>query len=556
MVVSKKHIVGWGAAALFLVILGMALLAWPALAQDYSFTLDKNISHVYVNSDGSVDLEYYLTFTCDEGAHAIDIVDVGMPNSYYELSSVTASVDGTMITDIRPSEYVKPGVEVHLGDKTIQPGQTGTLRLRARVPRMVYYDRDDKSYTSVEFSPTWFGSQYVHGTTFLEVNFHFPPGVTGDETKYHYEKFTSWSTQDDRIVFTWRNPQASGSTQYTFGIGFPTQYVDTVYSAPAFNFLGAILDKVCGSQWLWIVLFFIGWSGITWLGGIFQKRRRMRYLPPALSVEGVGIKRGLTAVEAAILLEVPLNKVLTMILFGLLKKGMVTVQSDKPLKLKKVEPPPEGVELRGYEKRFLEAITTKRTLSERQLRKMVVKLIKDVNEKIKGFSRRDTVAYYRDIVKRAWEQVAAGETPQVKSQRIDEGLEWTMLDEDFDGKMRRTFRDEPVFLPRWWWGYQPWVASSGGGGSAARPATGRTGGGTPIELPTLPGAAFADTLVTGVEGVADRVVGSIEKFTGGVTQTTNPPSVRASSGSGGGGYGCACACACAGCACACAGGGR
>jgi hypothetical protein len=75
----------------------------------------------------------------------------------------------------------------------------------------------------------------------------------------------------------------------------------------------------------------------------------------------------------------------------------------------------------------------------------------------------------------------------------------------------------------------------------------------------LPGAAFASTIVTGMQNTADKVVSSVERFTGGVTQVTNPPPVRASSSGrsgGGGGYSCACACACAGCACACAGGGR
>ena len=58
----------------------------------------------------------------------------------------------------------------------------------------------------------------------------------------------------------------------------------------------------------------------SWAAGR-KKRRKMEYLPPALAVEGTGVKRGLTAVEAAILLEAPLNKVMTMILFGLVKKG-------------------------------------------------------------------------------------------------------------------------------------------------------------------------------------------------------------------------------------------
>ena len=46
----------------------------------------------------------------------------------------------------------------------------------------------------------------------------------------------------------------------------------------------------------------------------------MQYMPPKIAIEGHGIKRGLTAVEAAILMEQPLDKVMTMILFGVVKK--------------------------------------------------------------------------------------------------------------------------------------------------------------------------------------------------------------------------------------------
>jgi hypothetical protein len=528
----------------------------PVGAQQYGFSVDKNISHVYINKDGSVDVEYWLTFTCQPGYHPIDIVDVGMPNDYYDLSSVRADIGGVQLTDIRPSEYVKPGVEIHLGSKAIQGGQTGTLHLRFNAPHMVYPDDEDKSYASVEFVPTWFSGGFVRGTTYLEVNFHFPSGVTGDQTKWHYQKFTSTSFVEDRLVFTWVNETASGAKPYQFGVSFPKQYVDVVYKAPLIDFaaLGKKLSSVLGSPICWVVGF---WGFMMLIGGASnaaQKRRRMKYLPPSLSVEGVGVKRGLTAVEAAILLEIPLNKVLTMVLFGLLKKGAVTVLSDDPLRLEVAASRPQG--LREYEEGFLDCVSDKGTLKERDLSKVIVKLVQDVNQKVKGFSRKDTIVYYRDIVSRAWQQVESDTTPEVKSQHFDEALEWMMMDEEFEDRTGRTFREGPVFVPIWWHRYRPWATSA----PSARPSTVvPTSKRGPVSLPTLPGAAFANTIVIGMQKTADKVVSSVERFTGGVTQVTNPPPVRVSSSGrsgGGGGYSCACACACAGCACACAGGGR
>ena len=56
--------------------------------------------------------------------------------------------------------------------------------------------------------------------------------------------------------------------------------------------------------------------GLPILNAVGSQRRKLQYLPPRIAIEGHGIKRGLTAVEAAILLGEPLDKVMTMILFG------------------------------------------------------------------------------------------------------------------------------------------------------------------------------------------------------------------------------------------------
>jgi hypothetical protein len=310
---------------------------------------------------------------------------------------------------------------------------------------------------------------------------------------------------------------------------------------------------------VWIIAFGIGWAVLSGLGGLTQQQRKMRYMPPSLGVEGTGIKRGLTAVEAAVLLEAPLNKVLTMILFSLVKKGLVVVETEKPLRVRPTGSPAgsagAAAPIRDYEQRFLDAVKPDGSLDEGKLREMTIDLIGDVNKKLAGFSRKETVAYYKDIAARAWQQVEAADTPEVLGQRFGEGLEWTMLDKDWDDRTRRVLQDRPIMPPIWWWGYRPWVASAGiPGPSVPSPA----GGGHPVTLPTLPGADFANTVVTGVENAANTVVRSVENFAGRVTQTTNPPPPPSSSGSGrsGGGYSCACACACAGCACACAGGGR
>lgn len=186
---------------------------------------------------------------------------------------------------------------------------------------------------------------------------------------------------------------------------------------------------------------------------------------------------------------------------------------------------------------------------------MMVDLVKSLAGKMKGFSRRETIAYYKDIVQKAWQQVEAAGTPEVKSEKFSQNLEWTMLDEDYDDRTRRTFGPGPVIVPTWWPRYDPTYGRSVGGAPVSIPSSGSGGGFT---MPTLPGSSFAGSIVTGVQNFSSNVVGNITDFTGGITNKTNPVPVSTSSRGGGGrsGGGCACACACAGCACACAGGGR
>ncbi len=553
-----------------LLLYGLLFVPFSAYAQDYSFSLDKEVVDVWVNQDGSINLDYWFTFTCDPGAHPIDVVDVGLPNTQYQLSNVSAYVDGIPAIEIEKSDYVD-GVAVWLGSKEISPGAQGTVHVVIKnIGRMLYEDSEDANYASIQFSPTWFDGQFVHGTTDMTVRFHLPPGVQPEEPRWH-ESPSGWPQEqpdammDDegRVLYNWRHSSAAPDRQYLFGASFPKQYVaeGAVQAAPSgFEvLLGAVwgfMQGCCCNPLTFIVLIAAGIVGFSVWG---ERRRKMQYLPPSMKIEGVGVKRGLSAVEAAILLETPLNKVLTMILFGLLKKEAITVLRDDPLKVQVNEPLPE--ELHAYEEKFLEAVKKDGALSESKLRTMMVGLVKTVNKKMKGFSRKETTAYYRDIVNRAWKQVEETEAPEVRSQRFNEDLEWTMLDDDFDDRTRRVFHSGPVYAPVWWGYYRPWAAatsaasSSGGRGGRSTPSSGKS---QPISLPTLPGAAFAANVVRGVERTAGNIVGNVTSFTGGVTNVTNPLPKSSSSGgrSSGGGSSCACACACAGCACACAGGGR
>jgi hypothetical protein len=548
---------------LFLMVLALLLLPGSVLAQTYSFSLDKETANIYWNDDGTESIDYVFVFSNDLSASPIDYVDVGLPNPNFVDDSIHADVNGQPVSDISRSGYQgqgNAGVAVGLGSQAIPPGRTGQVHVFVgTVQQVLRPDTSDSNYASADFAPTWFGSQYVHGTTDMAVTFHLPSGVKPDEPRWHSAPSGFPDTpqtgidNQGRVTYTWSNARASGSSKYVFGASFPKQYVpaSAITNPSIFERLGVTLDAVipflffCG-----FVLFFVV---IAWASTQASRRRKLQYLPPKVSIEGHGIKRGLTAIEAAILLEEPMDKILTMILFAVIKKGAATVTSRDPLTLQIADPIPEG--LQPYEVDFLQAFKSSEPAARRtKLQDLMVDLVKSVSNKMKGFSRRETLAYYRDIMNRAWAQVEAAKTPEVKSEKYDEVMEWTMLDRNYEGRTRDVFRTGPVFVPIWWPRYDPTYRP---GPTSIPTAAGGAPAGGGVSLPHLPGSDFAASMVRGVQDFSSSVVGNINDFTSRITNKTNPvPKTTSSYSSRGGGGGCACACACAGCACACAGGGR
>jgi hypothetical protein len=549
-----------------LVIFFLLLLPFNVFAQTYLFSLDKMDVHVYWNDDGTISIDYVLVFTNDPFASPLDFVDVGLPNQNFDINSIYADVNGHMISHIADSPYVTNGVELGLGSYAIQPGETGIVHVVVgTVDQVLYPDDEDNTYVSGVFSPTWYDKEFVQGNTDIRVTYHLPPGVQPEEPRWHRspsgfpsEPITGIDGEG-RVTYSWQNSNAQGFSQYKFGASFPEQYIpeSAVVRPDPFAFLNNIsLDNL-------LPFLCVGFFILVWIWNIFSNRRRkMKYLPPKIAIEGHGIKRGLTAIEAAVLMEQPIDKILTLILFAVIKKNAARVESREPLVIELIEPMPD--DLHQYELDFLAAFDESSDKAKRRaLQKMMVNLVKSVSKKMKGFSRSETITYYRDIIKKAWTQVEAADTPEVKAQKYDDVMEWTMLDRRYEDRTRDIFRTGPVYVPIWWHRYDPGYSPSTSAKPSGIPTT--SGGSTPgggVSMPTLPGSAFAASVVSGAQNFSSGIIGNISDFTSGVTRVTNPPpkstssSGRSRSSGGGSSCACACACACAGCACACAGGGR
>ena len=567
---------------LFLVFVLLAGSTTPVFAQEYIFQVPEKAVVVTINVDGTMDLDYTMKFVNDPNAHEIDIVDIGLPNYNYSLKSITAEVDGKTINKITDSDIVSPGISLYLQENTIPAGGSGIVHMYVRGIKDVIYpatQQESEDYASLEFWPHWYDRANCYGSTNYQMTILLPPGVKETEGRYFIpqnwpgvQEPESMLMDDGRIFYTWVSNQANSYTQYSFGASFPSRLLNegvivtepyvppTEENRPS---SGINLSSICPFLFC---LGFAGFFGLMIYSGIKgANKRKMQYLPPKMSIEGHGIKRGLTAVEAAVLMEQPMDKIFTMILFALLKKEAVEVTSKDPLDIKPAEMLPAN--LYAYETDFIAAFKEKDPARRKALQVTMVNLIKSVTEKMKGFSRKETLVFYEEIMKRAWSQVQEAATPEVKAQVYEEVMDWTMLDKKYEQKTEDVFSG-PVFIPApsWWWRYEPSAprptstvssqpVSIPGSSSTVRPPS--------IPMPTIPGSALAASVVNSVSSFSSNVLGSLGGFSSGVTNVTNPPpppsTYRSSSGrssGGGGGHSCACACACAGCACACAGGGR
>ena len=557
-------------AAVFVLILLLSGTS-TVFALNLVFRVDKSTTDLYLLADGSAKVEYTYVFVNDPGGDPIDAVDIGLPTGNYSLSNVRAEIDGSPITSIEDSPYVKPGIAINLQSKQIMPGKTGTIHFAITGITGMIFKTDkvqnvQEPYGSFQFSPNSFGSQYVRGKTDMSVTLHLPPGEKDTEPRWYNPQNWAGDTRptsgvDDAgsVFYTWKSPLADSHTQYIFGGAFPTRLVPAsalVVESPL-NSIGnnVNFDLIC--PWIFCLGFFGFIAFVLFGSASAEKKRRLQYFPPKIAIEGNGIKRGLTAVEAAILLEQPLDKVLSMILFSVVKKGAAEVVVKEPLKIKATAA--TGLDLQTYELDFIKAMTSDNKVAIRTgLQNMMVELVKSITSKMRGFSRKETVAYYQDIMTKAWAQVEAAGTPDLKMQKFDEVMDWTMLDHRFEDRSRESFGRGPVILPIWWNRYDPGFGRSTFSTPSSGPAqVGQAPSG--MSMPSLPGADFAASMVGGIQSFSSNVVGDITSFTSNITNSTNPvPVVKSSSsgGSSGGSHSCACACACAGCACACAGGGR
>ncbi len=614
-----------GALLASTLLAAVLLCARPALAQDYSFSVPEMKMLVTAQQDGSVRIVYDITFHNNPGAHVIDVVDIGTPDKRYDLKDIRASVGDWNLSDFRHSTYIDCGFEVHLGGAAIAPGDSGTLHVEFEMPERIYQDTTRSDYASLRITPTWFDPQCLRGKTHLQVAVQLPQSVQPEEVLHQRLNFTSKARTDRGALVGWDFGRVRVDGPHMVALSFPKRDLKHVVvktrwqmlrewfagSTPArlltaagflglFGFLFFRFSAGTGISVFVIfsavaVLLFILSPGLQLLSlplvvvaiGVNEwclARRRAHYMPPIAQVEGGGIKRGLTAPEAAALLELPLSKVLGLVIFGMLKKGILRQVDADPLVVEPTEDfrmPDEakasekqrgkfyrragqrrGIVVHQYEYPFIFLLQSNpaKPVSAINFGVLLRLLMERVVRRMRGFDLSDTRAYYRSIVRRAVEQAAAVGDVAQREKAIDRDFEWILMDDDYP----TVFTRGRPYVPIWCRG----AAMAGGQPGGSVPAPSAPAGRTTFGDVSASFAGWAENtmgslasaIAPGSLGVTQPSGGLLnlsgaDRVTGEFFQALAEAAQSSGSGGGGGG-GCACACAGCACACACAGGGR
>lgn len=508
----------------------------PITSAQVTYTVNKEWVHLWINQDASMDLQYNITYTYLSGSPQ-GIFTVGIPKGGFKISYVRDLLGNSLTySDVSQGSFY--GIDVTLKGPIVLNHPYSFL-VYAIVPGMVSTDSTNPGNVGMSFYPTNFPDA-IGSIGNVRVLIVLPDGVTSSEVKYPTGiPFDNVLTEGTNVAVYWERNNWSASQQLTVGVSFPAKYV--TLPGPNMGFF------------LTLALFMI--AIIILIVFLLRRRRKAVYEKPKISIEALGAARGLTAVEAAVVVGSKPVRVLMMILFGLLKKRSIMVKETTPLiKLETVDASLRDTSpLRYYEIDFLKAIGTDGSLDERNLARAYLGLRDNVDKKMRSYSRVDTVNYYKSVVDNAWAQVTRAGTPELKGDAIEGNMEWLLIDENYDAKFKQAFPPNIIFMPSpgWWW---YWHGPNFPNGPVSNPA------GVPTEVKPIPAQEWANSVVRGLETTTNNIVKNVQDFTNKLVapqSSQSSRSVREGSSCVCACAHCACACACVGCACACAhGGGR
>jgi hypothetical protein len=297
------------AVVLTLTVTSLSMALVSAQSRVYSF--DHEWAQIFINQDGTIDLTYNVTLTLSSGDN-INFVRLGQPKGDFTIGEAVDQY-GHQLQTSDSSSGSDYQVQVNLY-QPLTAGNTIWFTVTTNVAGMIYNDTQNPGNYGMQFAPQWMQEVPVQD---VRVQIVLPPDVAVNEVKTLPDKFwNSTSTVEGRTAVFWEIPVLQPHEQYLLGASFPAAALPDYTPTEAGGFG---LETVA-----LIVLPIIALIVIV---VVIKVARKSSYSSPKVSMETLGIRRGLTAVEASYLLGMKPTQIVTEILYSLLQKRAVWVES-------------------------------------------------------------------------------------------------------------------------------------------------------------------------------------------------------------------------------------
>src|SRR4030042_4956665 len=304
--------------AILFTVFALVPFACTCSAQSRQYYLGQEWVKIWINPDVSIDLFYNVSITLESGP-TIHYVLIGQPKSDFTIDQAVDQYARSL-----PTTDASSGSDYAAQVNFTEPlgaGQTVWFTLMTNVTHMIY--EDNKTNVGMQFTPTWWSQARVLD---LRVSIVLPLGVNVSMVGTSIEYWDNVSNETDgRLSVFWERQNLEPTTKYSFGGSFPKEFVQEYDTQPPHGFS---IDFSSFAPYIVGFLFLIGFIFIVVVGIIAASKKQ--YLSPQIRLETLGVKHGLTAVEASYLLDLKPAKIVTEILYNLLKKRAVWVEATKP----------------------------------------------------------------------------------------------------------------------------------------------------------------------------------------------------------------------------------
>ncbi len=520
-----------------------------------SYEINREKTILDIQSSGEVLLRYNLTLTVISGRIS-HYVSIGMPISSFSIYLAKEVFPNGKTVNIRYNEVREGsyyGVKL-IPSEPINAGDSRTYIVEAKLNGFIYEDKTNPGNVGLEFIPSWFNAKISE----LEVFAILPPGVSKSEIKNQPDYDNIGKLNNGRVYLYWIRKNLPPNYRFKIGISFPKKYVKSTAPSESYD----ISDFVIGLIFLGSIMIAL-WSFIKLVKSWMEK---IPYQAPEIFAESLGPNKKMRPAEVAYLKKlegrkIGYGRILAVIISSLVHMGIIAVKSFDPLRIEKLKAKPNAT-LRVYERKFLSCIKESK-LDERCLVEVIKLLHKRLERELSGYSRKETLHFYDDLVDSIWRKVYEAYSSQDKLEIVKENLMWLLTDENFEKKLKRALKHRAkgaevggggMIVPYppdiWIWLPGPWPTI---------PPTGPVSTSPSVPKVNVPGVSniekAADSIARSVEKVSSGVVKNIEEFSNRVAQAIVPSGSGRVSPVSCACVSCACACACVSCACACAGGG-